>query len=205
LSRSRRRAGLGAAIALSVPLALSGCGAGEDAQTQQVYSPADGVRADQGTISVINALVVRPAAAGGESPAAETPTPGAEGETPAAEGGEAVDGVLSVTIANRSGRPDTFTGLQAQELTDASVDGPTEVPPGGVLRIGTGTATDQATTVTLRGLKARPGGSVALRFSFAQAGVLEVKVPVVQADGIYASLTPSAPAVTSPAATSPSP
>ena len=214
-----RRAAV-ASLALAAPLLLAGCGAGEDAQTQRVYSPADGVRTDAGDLSLLNALiVVPPAPTGGadetdagtdaetdaetdtdveETQAEETPAEGA----PAPGEGAGAAGVLSVTIANRSGTAETFTGLQGQDVGESQVAGPTEIAPNGVLRVGTG---EGATTVTIGGVKQRAGGFVDLRFSFARAGVIQLKVPVVEATGDYASVTPTAGPTSSAPATSAEP
>ena len=200
---------------MAASLLLAGCGAGEDAQTQRVYAPADGIRTDAGELSLLNALVVvpaqEPAAAGethapGETHAEDTHAEGethAPGDSPAAgDTGAATSGVLSVTIANRSASADSFTGLQGQGLGEAQVAGATEIPPNGVLRVGTG---EGATTVTLNGLTQRAGGFVDRRFSFARGGVFQLKVPVVEATGAYASVTPTSVPTTAPPLTSESP
>jgi hypothetical protein len=54
---SRRRRTTIALVAACMP-ALAACGSGFDAQTNQVYQPADGVSDRSGTVNVIDALVV---------------------------------------------------------------------------------------------------------------------------------------------------
>lgn len=76
-------------LALSALALSAGCAAGNNAQTLQPYSPADGVVANSGTIRVLNALVVADAT----------------GTT----------GVVSLTIVNRGNRGDSLSDLTSPE------------------------------------------------------------------------------------------
>jgi hypothetical protein len=179
---TRTRRTLLAALLASLLTAVAGCGAGFDAQTNQVYTPADGVRVRAGDIELLNVLVVAPA-----RPESGKPAEGGSTASASPEPGDAT-GVLMMTVANRGQRPDSLAGVQARDVGGASTDGPKEVAPRGVLRVGTGA--DDA-RVTLRGLKVKPGGIVELRVVFAGAGAIVVKVPVVAAEGDYANITAS--------------
>ena len=96
-------------LALSALALTAGCAAGNNAQTLQPYSPADGVVANSGTIRVLNALVVADAT----------------GTT----------GVVSLTIVNRGNRDDSLTDLTS---ADGSVDltGTRDLPAGQAVRFG---------------------------------------------------------------------
>jgi hypothetical protein len=183
-----RRAAAGALLATALLPGLAGCGAGFDAQTRQVYSPSDGVRAESGELTLLNVLVV--------APPDEAEATGGATASPASE--DPATGVLSMTVANRGSAPDRIVELEARDVSGTQFEGPREVAPGEVLRIGSG---EKSATVVLEGLKARPGGSVALRVVFERAGTVEVQAPVLGAAGAYASLTPSA----RPESPSPSP
>ena len=180
MTRTRRT--LLAALLASLLTALAGCGAGFDAQTNQVYTPAEGVRVRVGDIELLNVLVVAPA-----EPESGTPAEGGSTASPSPEPGGA-SGVLLMTVANRGQRADSLAGVQARDVGGTGTEGPKEVAPRGVLRVGTGNGD---TRVTLRGLKAKPGGIVELRVVLAGAGAVVVKVPVVAAEGAYASVTAS--------------
>ncbi|NHC46830.1 copper chaperone PCu(A)C [Motilibacter aurantiacus] len=105
--RGARAAGLAVAAALLVP-ALTACGAGFDAQTNQVRLPADGLRADVGDIRVLNAVLIQE--------------------------GDAAN--VSLTIANRGEEPLTLIGL-ASGSTVAELSTQPEIAAGGTVQIGT--------------------------------------------------------------------
>ena len=174
MTRTRRT--LLAALLASLLTAVAGCGAGFDAQTNRVYTPAEGVRVRVGDIELLNVLVVVPA----------RPEAGSEASASPEAGG--ASGVVLMTIANRGQRADSLSGVQARDVEGTGIEGPKEVTPRGVLRVGTGTGDTQ---VTLRGLKPGPGSIVELRVVLAGAGAIVAKVPVVGAEGAYASVTAS--------------
>lgn len=147
-------------LALSALALTTGCAAGNDAQTLQPYSPADGVVANSGDIRVLNALVVADAT----------------GTT----------GVVSLTIVNRSNsRDDSLTDLTS---TDGSVDltGTRDLPSGRAVRFG---ATTEP-SATISDLKKKAGQEIALKLSFAHTEPITVRTLVLPAKGAYADITP---------------
>lgn len=93
---------------------LTGCGAGIGAQSLQTYAPADGVLADNGSVRVLNALVVA--------------------------GDSASTGVLSMTLVNVDDRDDRLSDITS---TGGTVDltGTRGLAAGRSVRFGAGTAT----------------------------------------------------------------
>lgn len=157
------------AVALAAgALALSGCGAGFDATTSNVYSPANGTQQSRGEITMLNAILVVPE----------------EGPT-----------VLSTTVSNRSGQPDELVSVSVNG-TAAQIDGDAAVPAEGVLRIGAGygeNRPDPAVTnaiVTLSGVDLAPGTVPTLTVVLREAGALSFGVPVEVASGYWASAVP---------------
>lgn len=107
--------------AISAVALLTGCGAGFNAQSVQTYAPADGALADNGSIRVLNALVV------------------------AAEG--ATTGVISTTLVNHGDRTDRLTDITSSSGT-VDLTGPGELRPGAAVRFSAGT-TPSATIADL--------------------------------------------------------
>jgi hypothetical protein len=93
---------------------LSGCGAGIGAQSVQTYAPGDGVLADNGTIRVLNALVVA--------------------------GDGASTGVLSMTLVNVSDHNDRISDITSAGGT-VDLTGTRALEAGRSVRFGAGTAT----------------------------------------------------------------
>ncbi|NHC15012.1 hypothetical protein [Motilibacter deserti] len=106
-TRRTRNARLALAAALLAP-ALAACGAGFDAQTNNVRLPADGLRADVGDIRVLNAVLVQE--------------------------GDAAN--VTLTIANRGTEPLTLIGV-ASGSTVAELSAQPEIAPGATLQVGT--------------------------------------------------------------------
>lgn len=108
-----------ALLAATTVALLTGCAAGQGAQSIKPYAPADGVVANSGDIRVLNALVVA-----------------GEGST---------DGVVSLTIVNRGDRDDQLTGLTSKDGT-VDLTGSGALAPGSAVRFGAGT--DPAATIS---------------------------------------------------------
>ena len=87
--RRGTRALLAAAAAASGIVLIAGCGSGFGAQAEQKYQPADGVDVTQGSVRVLNALVVAPP-----------------------DGG---DGVVSMTVVNQGTTPDQLTSVTSRQ------------------------------------------------------------------------------------------
>jgi hypothetical protein len=110
---------ISALLAIPVLALAAGCAAGNNAQTLQPYSPADGIVANSGNVRVLNALVV--ADPGGNT------------------------GVVSMTIVNRGTRLDGLTNLTS---SSGAVDftGTRNLPPRVAVRFGA--TTEPAATIS---------------------------------------------------------
>lgn len=167
--RRLRRALTTAAASLSA-LPLAAC---TFAGTDYVYTPAQGVNDRDGTVDVLNALIVS----------------SAEGE-----------GRLVVGLANNDREQgDELTGVSgAREDSAVQVQlegGETTIEPGGFLQ----TADPDAANITVSGEDVKPGTFVRLSMQFAQAEPVEVNVPVVEPGTDFAGVvsptaSPSEPA-----------
>lgn len=138
-------------------LALSGCGAGLDAQTYQTRTVGDASNADLGPLAIRNAFV-NPPAGGFTYPA-----------------GADARGVFRVT--NGSPEADTLLEVTSEDAAEVAVladgaPGELEVPAGG--------STEESAGFVLRDLAEdlMTGEFVTLTFRFERAGTLDVLVPV---------------------------
>jgi hypothetical protein len=139
---------LSALSSLALLAALTtGCAAGQNAQTTQPYSPADGVVANSGDIRVLNALVVAGEAGG--------------------------DGVVSLTIVNRGSREDSITGLTSPDGT-VDLTGMPELPAGKAVRFGA--TTDPAATISGLASKPGQSIKLTLRFARTEPITLDTVV-----------------------------
>lgn len=174
------------AVALLAVSVLAGCAAGREAQTSNTDAVGDAAEADVGQLQVRNVHLAAP----------ETPLYGEGGDAP-----------LYLTVANRSEVPDSLTavtsddaasvGVRQSELAGgdatptASPSGgsptlaggtsfPLAVPGGSALRLG-----PDSSHLVLQGLERqlRPGQSVRVTFSFANAGSTTLFVPVALLGG----------------------
>jgi hypothetical protein len=100
-------------LAACAALLLTGCGAGFGAQSVQTYAPSDGALADNGSIRVLNALVV-------------------------AEEGSST-GVISMSLANHGNRDDRLSGITSSAGT-VNLTGAGDLPAGSSVRFGAGTS-----------------------------------------------------------------
>jgi hypothetical protein len=161
LVASRLRLPVAAAAAL---LVLSGCAAGQDAETSQDYDPTDGRNVnipadatfDDDYIAVRNALVV-------------------------SDGGAAS---ITVTLVNNSAEADVLTEARIGDQTAAFVGGPFEIAPDATVAIGGGS--ERIALVQQGGVQ--PGDFTELTRVFAQAGTTTIDVMVVSSDDEAARL-----------------
>ncbi len=140
-----RTVALAAALLLSVP-ALAAC---TGAATDQVYTPAQGVNDRDGSVDVLNALVV------------------SDGK----DGGRLIAGLVN----GDQSEDDTLTGVQAAE-GDATFElkgGETTIPAGDSLQL----ADDGSAKILVEGVTL--GRFVRVTFSFQNADSVTVDVPVV--------------------------
>ena len=146
---------LAAAAALVAVPALSACGTNFDAQTDQVYTPADGENNYDGSVDVLNAMIV-------------SDTPGS---------GRFIAGLVN----NDSQEPDTFESVEgvgeSAEVTFSVEGGETEIPPGGGLQL----ADDGSAMVVASGSEdaLQAGKFVRVSVSFANGDTAELNVPVM--------------------------
>lgn len=155
-----------ALVLVSSLLLLTACGAGQNAQTAQLYTPTDGVQGESSSIQVRNVVVVANAAG---------------------------DGILSATLVDPSdattttfGAPDRLTGViinnKAATLTPAAPTLQVNAPVNF-----SGPASNASAVVTALGVK--PGANVTVTFSFEIAGDLTVTALVRENSEEFAAVT----------------
>jgi hypothetical protein len=150
------------AAAAAALLTLSGCAAGQSAETSQDYDPADGrnVNIPEGAafgdeyLAVRNALVV-------------------------SDGGPAS---VTVTLVNNTEAADVLTEARIGDQTAVFVGGRVELPPGQKVSIGGGS--ERVALVEAGGVE--PGDWTELTLSFSQAGTTTIDVLVINSDDEYA-------------------
>jgi hypothetical protein len=152
------------AAAAAALVVLSGCGAGQSAQTSQPYNPSDGrninIPEDAGFddpyMAVRNALVV-------------------------SDGGAAS---ITVTLVNNGLETDVLNEAKIGDQTAVFVGGPVEIAPDQKVAIGGGS--ERVALVQDGGVK--PGDWTELTLTFANAGSTTLDVLVVASDDEYAAL-----------------
>jgi hypothetical protein len=155
-----RRCIAAATVLVAAPV-LSSCGASFGAQTDQVYNPSRGVDDRDGSVDVLNALVVT----------------GSDGS-----------GTLVATLVNNDQVNDDalagVAGAGADSDLTGKVAGETTIPKAGLLNLAT------QSDVTLRGKRIVPGNFVKITFSFDRAASATLDLPVVSSDDPdYADVT----------------
>jgi hypothetical protein len=149
-----------ASVLLALP-ALSSCAVSFGAQTDQVYTPADGENNRDGTVDVLNALIV-------------SETPGS---------GRLIAGLSNADLEEA----DSITGVRAlgdsEGVTFSLGSGETEIPAGGYLQL----ADDDAAHITVSGdpEQVEPGAFVRLEFTFQNGEGAELNVPVLSPGSTY--------------------
>jgi hypothetical protein len=147
-----RRCIAAATVLLAAPV-LSSCGVSFGAQTDQVYNPAVGVDDRDGSVDVLNALIVS----------------GSDGS------GTLVASLVDNDQVNDDALKGVAGGGKDSSLT-AKVAGDTTIPAGGLLNLAT------KGEVSLTGKRIVPGNFVRITFSFDRAGAATLDVPVVSSD-----------------------
>lgn len=143
-----------AAALLAVP-ALSACGVSFDAQTDQVYTPADGENDRSGSVDVLNVLIV-------------SDTPGS---------GRLIAGLVN----NSTSDEDELSGVRGIGEDDSVSftlgDGETTIPAGGSLQL----ADEEAAIITASGSEEllAPGTFVRLEMTFEKGEPVTLNVPVL--------------------------
>ncbi|MEO8556458.1 MAG: hypothetical protein ABI474_07280 [Actinomycetota bacterium] len=157
-----RRLRLPFAAAACTLFVLSGCAAGQNAETSQAYNPSDGrnvnIPEDAGFndeyVAVRNALVV-------------------------SDGGPAS---ITVTVVNNGAEADLLTEARIGDQTAVFVGGPVELAPDQSVSIGGGS--ERLALVEAGGVE--PGNWTQLTLSFTRAGSITIDVPVINSDDEYA-------------------
>ena len=147
------RRSIAVAAAVLVSPVMSSCGVNFDAQTDQVYNPAVGVNNRDGSVDVLNALVVSGSAGSGT--------------------------VVATLVNNDQQNADSLrgiTGAGPESSLTVQIGGPREIPADGLLNLA-----DQG-KATVRGREILPGRFVEITFSFDRAEAVTVQAPVVSAD-----------------------
>ena len=163
-TKNRRVVRTAAAAALLAVPALSSCGVNFDAQTDQYYTPTDGENNREGTVMVLNALIV----------------------SEEAGSGRLIAGLSNTDIEN----DDELTGVRGLEEDQAVefslLEGETTIPAGGVLQLA-----DEGSAVIAVNADPElvaPGGYVRLAFTFENGEEAEINVPVLAPGETYADV-----------------
>lgn len=153
------------ATALVSVAALNACGANFEAQTQQIYQPADGVNNKDSDVYVMGALVV--------VGADETIGKGS--------------GTVVARLINSADAPDTVSSVVATdgEGNEVTVGGPEslELQPGESLQLA-----DDA-SIQLTGDTLDAGKLITLDFTFENAEPVSVQAPVFTNEGVYSDVS----------------
>ncbi len=145
------------AAAVLAAVALTGCGAGLDAQTYQERNSADSTDTAVGALAVRDIALLAPE----------------RGEL--YEAGDDAEGTITVT--NKGDQPDTLLEVTSPDAQDVVVledgePGELEVPPLG--------STTDTYSLRVEGLRSdlRPGEYIRMSFRFEESGSVDVLVPV---------------------------
>jgi hypothetical protein len=145
-----RRSIAAAAVVLAAPV-LSSCATGNfDAQTDQPYNPAVGVDARDGSVDVLNALIV--------------------------SGSNGSGTLVSTLVNNDESKPDSLqkvAGSGKDGALKVTLGGPTSLPAGGMLNLA------NKGGVVVRGDRVVPGKFVEITFSFQRGDSVTLQAPVV--------------------------
>lgn len=156
---ARYRKALVAAALLATP-ALASCGVGFGAQTDQIYSPADGESNYDESVDVLNALVVSDTDGSGR--------------------------VVAALVNNSTEEADRLTGVTGaddeQGLT-FTVEGDGEIPAGGSVQL----AAEDGPTVLVSGPEeqVQPGRFVRVTFTFETSEPVSLNIPVLDQSAGY--------------------
>ena len=164
------------AAALVAPLVISGCAAGQRAQTANEYSVVDGVAANVGAMGIRDAGITAPTAPAGYL--------------------AGMNVTLSMTVINNGTSADTLVSVSTPNAAGASIVGPKSaaptkaggatalvVPANGAVPVGEGSGSG---TVTLTKLTYRlvSGQSIPVTLTFQSAGPVTVLLPVKLTAGL---------------------
>ncbi len=154
------------ATALVSVAALNACGANFEAQTQQIYQPADGVNNKDSDVYVMGALVV----------------------VGADESIGKGSGTVVARLINSADAPDTVSSVVAtdgegNEITVGGLAVSLELQPGESLQLA-----DDA-SIQLTGDTLEAGKLITLNFTFENAEPVSVQAPVFTNEGVYSDVS----------------
>lgn len=165
LGRVNVRRTLVAAVLLLAAPVLSSCGVGFNAQTNQVYQPAEGVNDRSGQVDVLNALVV--------------------------SGSDGSGTVIATLVNNSQTTADTLqnvAGAGSDTSLQVTLGGDTSIPADGMLNLA------DSGKIFVAGERVKAGYLVSLTFTFANASAVTLSAPVVPASKAQYSGVPLPPA-----------
>ncbi|WP_111766633.1 hypothetical protein [Nakamurella deserti] len=136
-------------------LALSGCGAGQIAQTAQQVAAIDGANGTAGEVAVRDVRLA-PTESYRYEPGADIP--------------------VKLWLSNTSLNPDELTGVTTEAAEEVVVEGDTDIQPQTLREVNSETDT----TIVVTGLRDELpyGKSIPMTFSFASGGTISVNVPI---------------------------
>jgi copper(I)-binding protein len=166
---ARRTAVVLAAVLL--PLALAGCGVGQDPQTYRERTTQDASNIAVGDLALRDVAIQPP-------------------DNGAAEAAAGSNGLVTLTIVSTSGQADTLTSVSSPAASSTDIVDGTGHPVQSLTVPSNGSVGSGDFGVVLRGLTGalRPGTYVPMTFTFANAGSVTFKVPMK----IYDSPVPRA-------------
>ncbi|MFF5245658.1 copper chaperone PCu(A)C [Streptosporangium sp. NPDC000095] len=180
MTRNIRHRAIVAAAFLAAASALAGCGAGSDAITNKPYAPTEALTVKANGIDISQAFFLGPDSGATLPEGAATP--------------------LYLSLINTNAGSDQLVGLGVDPaLGTAKVSAPVPLPHNQRVSVGKPTP-----TILIEGLKKplRGGEGVKVQLQFANAGIVQLTIPVItrsreftaypQAPGASAAPTPSA-------------
>jgi len=183
IRNSRRVFALTVAGAVAFAPVMSGCAAGRTPQTAMPTQLTEGInvtvpqRAKKPEIDIRNMFVLGPAAGTAAAPGSSVP--------------------LYATFINQvQGRPDRLVSVSSPDITGAQIAGNAVTLPAATAQGGQAvrlfTQPGQTPQVVLQGIRTRLFGGeyIELTLRFERAGSITVPVPVVPAQGEFASYSP---------------
>lgn len=168
MSRSLRRGAVAAVIAVAIAPVLAACSAGSSAATLQVKPNAAATSVNGGQLKLNGVAIV--ADANGNAPASVIAS--------IANNEQQAENLVSVTVGT----------------TAASLTGPTAIPSGSALSLGTPGA--NATLATVPSLDQPAGANEPITFVFANGGSVTLSAQIQTGTGEYAPYAPATPTPT---------
>ncbi|GAA3121806.1 hypothetical protein GCM10010466_10920 [Planomonospora alba] len=181
MTRIGRHRAIAVAAFLAAATALTGCGAGHDAITNQHYAPTEATSVKVNGLDISQAFFLGPDSGGTLPAGASTP--------------------LYLYVVNGTGQADQLVGLGVDPAVGtAKVTAPVPLPAGGAQAAVVGRPTP---TIMIEQLKKplRGGEELEVQLQFEKAGVVSLRVPVITRSREFATLPPAQGASAAPTPT----